>query len=125
MSLTARPPGAMRRCEKATGLPSMTAATLASRSVSGCRPIVLEPLLEGDVVHRNLTGDVQHRLGVELVHLAWVERGEWEQIDAGRGAPGLDRSRVDAGDPNRVGVPETVCGGEPLRRPLLSGEREH
>src|SRR5205814_9645797 len=88
-------------------------------------PIVLEPLLERDVVHRNLTGDVQHRLGVELVHLAWVERGEWAQTDAGRGAPGGDRARVDAGDPSRVGVTETVCGGELLRRLLSSGGREH
>src|SRR5204863_2846849 len=44
----------------------------------------------------------------------------WAQIDARRGAPRLDRARVDAGDSSRVGVAETVCGGEPLRRLLRS-----
>src|SRR6266542_3717504 len=63
-------------------------------------PVVLEPLLEQDVVHRNLTGDVQHRLGIELVHLSWIELGERAQVDAGRDARGLDRARVDAGDPS-------------------------
>src|SRR5439155_26215174 len=88
-------------------------------------PVVLEPLLESDVLHRNVTGDVPHRLRVELVHLAWVKPEEWAHIAAGWGAPRLDRARVDAGDPSRVGVTETVCGGKPHRRLLGSGKRQH
>ena len=87
-------------------------------------PVVLEPLLERDIVHRNLTGDVHHRLGVKRVHLSWVELGERAQIDAGRGSLGLDRAGVDAGDPSRVGVPETMFGGKAARRFLESGERQ-
>jgi hypothetical protein len=78
----------MRRCEKASVIDDGRNARVEVRL--RMTPVVLEPLLERHVVHRNLTGYVQHRLGVELVHLAWVERGEWAQIDPGRGARGLD-----------------------------------
>ena len=83
-------------------------------------PVVLEPLLERDVVRRDLAGDVPHRLRVELEHLSWVELGERAQLDARRRARWLDRARVDAGDPIRVRLPETVCGGEAPRRLLGS-----
>jgi hypothetical protein len=58
----------MRTCEKATGLSSMTAATLALEVRIRITPVVLEPMLERDVVDRNLTRDVARRLCVELVH---------------------------------------------------------
>src|SRR5207248_767631 len=87
-------------------------------------PVVLEPLLERDVVRRNLAGDVPHRLRVEFEHLSWVELGERPQLDAWRRARWLDRAGVDAGDPIRVRLPETVCSGEAPRRLLWTAGRQ-
>src|SRR5205085_1707381 len=78
-------------------------------------PVVLEPLLERDVVRHDLAGDVPHRLRVELEHLSWIELGEWVQLDVRRRARWLDRARVEARDPIRVRLPETMCGGEAPR----------